>query len=151
MPIIALPTRARSVAARVANRLAARLAPGRPYRVVALVAAVALLSVADLHLTLLFLLNGGMGEANPIARWVIGLNCGWILTLWKLSLSGLACGILLWARQRWSAELGAWVACAVMLWLGLQWIHYAEQLPHYTAFIHDLAHAPGANWVAIEN
>src|SRR5262245_60304192 len=48
------------------------LAHGRPCRVVALIITIVVLSLADLYITLMYLHSGGLGEANPVARWIIG-------------------------------------------------------------------------------
>jgi hypothetical protein len=87
-----------------------------------------LVSLADLYLTLTYLNNGGMAEGNPIARWVMSLGCPWLLGVWKACLVGLTCAILFAFRKRGSAELGAWICCAAMAWLCVQWSVYVHDI-----------------------
>lgn len=101
----------------------------RGWRVSGLVTMVAIASMVDLYLTLTYLYSGGFAEGNPLARWVMQLGCPWVLGLWKLMLVVLCCGILLYARKRFSAELAAWLCCGVMGWLCIQWSRYAEAAP----------------------
>lgn len=121
--------------------------PRRSARVIALVVAIFAVSVTDLYLTILYLRHGGMGESNPIARWVIQMNCAWLLSCWKLALVGGACTILLATRRRWSAEVGAWVGAAVMVWLGLHWANYVEAVHHLPVSTSVLADYRSPEWV----
>ncbi|MDP1661155.1 MAG: DUF5658 family protein [Phycisphaerales bacterium] len=98
----------------------------REWRVVTLLAMVALVSVADLYLTLSYLQNGGMSEGNPIARWVMSLGCPWLLGVWKIGLVAFTCCILFAFKKRASAEIGTWLCCLTMAWLTFQWSSYAN-------------------------
>jgi hypothetical protein len=89
---------------------------------------VVIVSLADLALTLIFLRSIGMSEGNPIARWVMGANCPWVLVLFKIVLVGFACTVLWRTRHSRAAKLGAGVGCLVMLWLCLRWVGYTEQV-----------------------
>ena len=111
----------------------------RTFRVAALLTAVVAMSAADLHMTLTHLLGAGMGEGNPIARWVMSANCVWALGLFKLGLVGISTLILWKVRARFSAELAAWLCCGVMVWLTMQWKAYGEALPALTPVIHRMA------------
>jgi hypothetical protein len=130
----------------------------RPLRVAALVLLIASMSTADLYLTLTHLNGVGMAEANPIARWVISFNCGWVLAAFKVGLVGFTYATLLLYRRRLSTELAAWLCAGIMVWLTLQWKAYGEALPALTPAIHNLADAehpsgpgaPGNNWVRFE-
>lgn len=125
----------------------------RGWRVVALTAVIAVLSVLDLRLTLAFLKTGGMSEGNPIARWIISHNCEWLLTIFKLGLVGLTCIILIVLRQRRAAELGAWIGFGVMAWLMVQWELYAEQATQLTVMMAEaerLADLKIVNWVTLQ-
>ena len=111
----------------------------RTFRVAALLTAVVAMSLADLYLTLTHLRGAGMGEGNPIARWVMSANCIWALGAFKLGLMGISTLILWKVRQRGSAEIAAWLCCGVMVWLTMQWKAYSEALPALTPVIHRMA------------
>jgi hypothetical protein len=101
---------------------------GREWRVAFLIAMVALVSLADLYLTLTYLHNGGMAEGNPVARWVMSLGCPWLLVVWKVGLVCFTCGVLFTFRRRTSAEIAAWVCCLTMAWLTFQWSSYIHDV-----------------------
>lgn len=124
-----------------------RLLPARPVRVAALILIIAAVSVADLYLTVLYLKHGGMNESNPVARWVMGLNCQWVLGIWKFLLAGGCCTILWLARRRWSAEVGALIGAAVMIWLGVRWNQYVEIAREADAASSLAAEYHSPNWV----
>src|SRR5262245_27522846 len=63
----------------------------RAVRVLALTAAIALMSAADLYITLVYLKSGGMSEGNPLARWVMATGSAGALAGWKLVSVGVAC------------------------------------------------------------
>src|SRR6266478_4968970 len=65
-------------------------AKGRSCRVIALLVAVVLMSLGDLHITLTYLTSVGMSEGNPLARWVMGYNNPGLLVAWKLAPGGAA-------------------------------------------------------------
>ncbi len=98
----------------------------RPSRVVLLVAAIAAMSVVDFYMTLLYLTNTGMSEANPLARAIIAYQSPAVLGVWKALTVSLCVGILYLIRERRSAELGAWVGVAVLGWLMVHWARYAD-------------------------
>lgn len=100
----------------------------RPARVLALLAAVVLLSLGDLWMTLTHLRTVGMFEANPLAREVINLNSPLALAAWKLATVALAVGILFRLRARRAGEAGAWVCVAVLTWLTVHWVRYSDEL-----------------------
>lgn len=124
----------------------------RPVRVAALIVLIMCMSVADLYLTLTYLHGVGMGEANPVARWVMSFNCGWLLGLFKMALVGFTCGTLFAVRKRASAEAAAWLCAGVMVWLTFQWKAYGEAMPALMPVIHTMVEAPtgGTNWVRFE-
>jgi hypothetical protein len=98
----------------------------RPFRVVALSLAIAVMSGADLYLTLLFVTQTGMNEMNPLARAMMEYQSPAILAVWKMGTVVISVGILLMIRKQRSAELGAWVGCFVMGWLMLHWSGFIE-------------------------
>lgn len=101
---------------------------GRSWRVAILVAMIALVSVADLYLTLFYLHNGGMAEGNPIARWVMRYGNPWTLGLFKVVLVGFTCTVLWKFRERRTTEVAAWICCIAMGLLCFQWRHYTEHV-----------------------
>lgn len=124
----------------------------RGIRVVALVTAVAAISLADLHLTLSHLQGVGMGEANPLARFIMSYNCAWLLGAWKVMLAGLTCAILVSTRKHRSAEIAAWVACGICLWLLGRWVHYLEHAPTMvTPILHQVAEGNVPMWVRFDD
>lgn len=88
---------------------------------------VVLLSLADLYLTVTFLMQGGFPEANPLARAIMQTNSVALLTAWKLGTVGITVSILYAIRRTKSAELGAMVCCAVLGWLTVQWLQYVQE------------------------
>ncbi len=119
----------------------------RSVRVFAVVIAVAAMSLADLYLTITYLQSAGMNEGNPLARFIMSFNCPWLLGAWKILLLTTTCSILLVARRARSAEVAAWLCCAVMIWLTGQWRQYAEKIPALTPVIHQLADGRSSDWV----
>jgi len=120
-------------------------APGDPrlrrraLRVFLAVAFIATISVADLYLTLLYARSIGFSEGNPLARWVMQMGCPWLLSIWKIALVAVTCGIFIYCRHKRSGELGAWLGAAVMIWLALQWSQYAAAAPALTPVLHEVA------------
>ncbi len=127
------------------------LGAGRGVRVTALIVAIAAISLADLEMTILFLKNGGMSELNPLARWVISLNCAWLLGAWKVTLAGLCCTILFFTRKTRAAEIGAWVCALVMVWLACRWGAYADEAGSLGEAFHNLAQSGSPTWVELAN
>ena len=123
----------------------------RAIRVWLLVATIAILSIADLYMTLTHLRGAGMGEANPLARLVMSYQSPVLLSVWKCGCVGLACLILLKVRHKRSGEVGCWVCCVLLTALTVHWLRYSIEAPSYTAQISALSgtDAP-ADWVSME-
>ncbi len=121
----------------------------RPCRVIALLAAVILFSLADLYMTLVHLLHFGMLEANPVARAIMDLGSPAALIIWKLITVGVAVGILFWARRRWTAEWAAAFCCFVMIWLTGRWAIYNLQAPAMTPALQAVSAAQEPGWVTM--
>lgn len=119
-------------------------------RVVALVGVIALMSIADLYMTIMYMRSGGFSEGNPIARLVMAWGCPWVLGVWKVALLSITCGCLLYGRRRLSAEVGAWVCCGIMAWLTVQWKQYASEAPEYAAMTERLVQTD-PTWVQFDN
>ncbi|MGQ0626694.1 MAG: DUF5658 family protein [Phycisphaerales bacterium] len=123
----------------------------RALRVGLLILAVLLMSIMDLSLTLTYLRGPGMGEGNPIARWVMSANCGWALTAFKMGLVGITCIILWVARRRASGEVAAWACALILVWLTFQWKAYSDAMPGLTCVIPEMAEAGHPDWVKFED
>jgi len=146
---------AQAVAAQDTESPSARLArldmvaKRRGLRVIALCVVILIISIADLELTLRFLTSGGMSEANPLARYIMGFDCQWLLGAWKVMLTSVACGTLLGLRTRLTAELGAWLCAAVMVWLAIRWGSYADYAGLAAEHMLSATHTKPADWVAM--
>lgn len=125
-------------------------AGSRGRRVGWLVGFIALASTVDLYLTLTFLNGLGMGEANPIARWVMSFGCSWLLSVFKISLVMITCGILIGARQRRTAEYGGWICVLLMAGVMLQWSAYAGEVSSVTGIMHELPQLASCEWVRFD-
>jgi hypothetical protein len=121
----------------------------RPFRVIALLIVVVLLSLSDLYMTLLHLLHFGMLEVNPVARRIMEYGSPAALILWKLITVGIAAGILFWARRRATAEWAAAFCCLVLAALTAQWILYNLQVSDSTGDLHAAAKQGVAQWVTM--
>lgn len=122
----------------------------RALRVWMLLGVIVLLSFADLYMTLTHLRSAGMGEDNPIARFVMSYGSPMLLGAWKAACVCLACLILIIARFRRSAELACWVCCGVLTLLTVRWAHYSTEASAFTAQINSsLIDGHSANWVTM--
>lgn len=106
----------------------------RGFRVILLIAIGWVLGLTDLVLTLTYLMNVGLFEGNPLARWVIALGSPAIVAAFKLATMVASSSILFWQRRRWQAEFGAILAVLVLGKLTLAWMSYI-------AFSAELTHA----------
>jgi hypothetical protein len=109
----------------------------RSRRIVLLIFALVLMSVADLLCTISYLTSVGMVEMNPIARHMIEIGGVRQLVLFKAFTMTLSCGCIYLIRKRRGAELGAWVCVAVLLSLMLHWLQYNAVMhtlaPHFSS------------------
>lgn len=96
----------------------------RSRRVVLLLGAIALMSVADLIMTIEYATSVGLFEGNPIARAVMSYGSAPLLACWKLATVGVCLWILFRARRTGSGELGAWICVAALAWLSFRWTGY---------------------------
>jgi hypothetical protein len=125
-PLAALPLVEPAVRRLGALLARASLPDSRSQRVAMLVIACSIMGLADLYLTLNFVMNMGMIELNPIARAVIELGCPKFVIAWKVVLILLSSGILWWARHHRFAEIGAWICCAILVTLTLHWVGFVS-------------------------
>lgn len=119
----------------------------RAMRVWMLMLAIVLMSVADLYMTLAHLNSVGMGEANPIARWVISYGSPWLLVVWKFGCIGLACLIFTIARYRRSSEIACWACIGILTALILHWMSYSAEASDLTPQMNIIASGEASNWV----
>ena len=122
----------------------------RSYRVGLLGLAIAIMSAADLYLTLLYVTHTGMNEMNPLARAMMEYQSPALLALLKAATVTLSVGILLVIRKKRSAEIGAWIACLFLGWLMSHWILFIEETRGMNIEVmHELA-AGDHTWVTID-
>ena len=123
-------TRSHSSVAAAAVRLDAdatgRRRRGR--RVVVLLAAIFVLSMADLAATLANLHSTGMVEANPVARFVIERGDSWGLAAYKLATVGICIALLFRLRHHVQGEAASWVGLAILAGLSFYWGHYTTPM-----------------------
>lgn len=103
-----------------------KLLRSRHFRVVVLIAIGWVLGLADLVMTLTYLMNVGMFEGNPLARWVIAMGSPAIVAGFKLMTMIVSSAILFWQRRRWQAEVGAILAVLVLAKLTFHWLGYID-------------------------
>ena len=127
---IAPPAEDEAISSTGPRRVASAMFLGlsRETRVLSLLLAIAVMSLADLGMTLTHLTTIGMLEANPIARWIMEMQSPTLLVLWKLGTLGIASAILLKARRLTCGEVAAWICAAVLLWLMVRWSIYLDHI-----------------------
>lgn len=106
----------------------------RSKRVMYLLVAIVLMSVADLLITLVWVSEIGLAESNPLARWVIEQGSAGLLAAWKLVTIIPAVLVFAVLRHKPIAEGGAIVGFCVLALVTLHWHHYHKGVP-------DLVHA----------
>lgn len=126
-----------------------QLASSRAQRVGCLLATVAVVSAADLYLTLQYLTTTGMAEGNPIARLVMSFGQSWILGVWKFALVSFTLLVIWSYRKRIFSELAAWFCACVMGWLCVQWYDYTQHVAEVVTESPELMAC--TTWVAFDN
>ncbi len=114
-----------------------------------LAAAIIVMSVGDLALTLTYLQSLGMAESNPLARAVIELGSPGLLILWKLATVTACVSILLWKSRARSAEVGAWVGTIVLCGLMLHWKNYVRTAPPVSPAVASGSFQPDERWTTL--
>ncbi|MEL6904769.1 MAG: DUF5658 family protein [Planctomycetota bacterium] len=124
----------------------------RPARVFYLVVAAWLMGLADLSITMTYLMSVGMWEGNPVARFIIGLGSPTLVVAFKLCTMLTTSWIVLAYRTRWQAEMVAWLSVVVLGLLTAHWVNYiafAESRPEIlTSVSFDPSYAAGT-WVSL--
>ncbi|GJQ28962.1 MAG: hypothetical protein HBSAPP03_08460 [Phycisphaerae bacterium] len=121
----------------------------RGQRVTVLLIATALMSLADLYMTLLFVTNVGMVENNPIARLVMAHNSAALVVVWKLALTVFGVGVLFWFRRARLSEVAAWGVFVAMTCLMVHWNAFAHGAAVIADDYHTLASGTETGWVSI--
>lgn len=121
----------------------------RPARVSALLLCVVAMSMADLYMTLQYVMNFGMIEVNPLARRIIEAGSAAELIMFKLGSVLLAVGVLFLFRSRRTAELGAWACFVAMVWLTAHWFNYNAIISTLTTELQSLAALQEPGWVSM--
>ncbi len=111
---------------------------------------VAVMSVADLYFTLLYVTNSGMNEMNPFARAVMEFQSPAVLSAWKLGTVVLSLGILVIIRKKRSAEVGAWIECFVLGWLMVHWVGFVEVSEQTAGQLVQMVDRTDSSWILIE-
>jgi len=96
----------------------------RERRVLYLLAAVVLMSLADLAITIEWVTQVGLAESNPLARWVIEQGSVGLLSFWKLATVVPAVTVFASLRAKAIAEAGAVVAFLVLCAVTAHWYGY---------------------------
>ena len=124
----------------------------RGKRVAILLAAISLLSLGDLYLTLTYATSMGMFESNPLARFIMSFGSPALVASWKLGSTLLACSIFFWARRSRYAELGVWGCTLLLAWLTCHWGAYMDQIHEMNQEIVLIdTHTTDGSWVSMQN
>lgn len=102
----------------------------RSRRVVLLLATLAVLGLADLHLTVHHHMQMGMEELNPLGAYLLGGGHIGALVVFKLATMAVAIGMLLAVRAHPLGEASTWLAFGIMVALTLHWHQYNTELTH---------------------
>jgi hypothetical protein len=96
-------------------------------RVVLLIAAMALMGLVDLAMTMTYMRSTGMFELNPIARALASLGAGEHLVIFKLVTISISATALYLGRHSRRGELAAWACATVLVVLMFHWADYARE------------------------
>ena len=114
-----------------------------------LLGVILVLSLADLMLTLIYVMEIGLIEDNPLARLVLRAGGPGGLVAAKLASVGFAIGVLFWVRTRGIAEVAAIVGAVVMIWVTARWVGYIEASAHLNATVEELEHHSQGAWMML--
>jgi hypothetical protein len=96
----------------------------REGRTLGVLIAIVVMAYADLDMTLAYATSVGMGEGNPVARAVMGIQSTTVVILYKILCTLTGISILYRWRQSLASEIGAWTVLIVMCWLMCRWSMY---------------------------
>ena len=120
-------------------------------RVIVLIGAIIILSLADFLVTMTHLKSTGMVEANPIAVYLIRTTeSPWVLASFK-ALTVLICVSLLFKlRRHVEGEIAAWCAVLVLAGMALMWHSYSRSLTELEGIRMVEAAAGDENWLQFD-
>lgn len=129
-----------------------RRAPAAPIpaaharRLMLVLLAIAMMSIADLVCTLIYMSSVGLMELNPVARFMVSVGDARQLIIFKLFTMTLSCGALYFARRHPISERVAWICAAGLLGLMLHWTSFNSSVSGLTNEITILALQGGHEW-----
>ncbi len=122
------------------------LAPAHARRLMLALVAIALMSLADLICTLIYMSSVGLIELNPLARFMVSVGDTRQLVIFKLFTMTLSCGALYFARRHPLSERVAWICAAGLFVLMLHWTAFNSSVSDLTNEITTLALYGGHEW-----
>lgn len=111
----------------------------REGRLIGVLIAIAVMAYADLDMTLAYATSVGMGEGNPVARAVMGIQSTMAVVSFKALCTLVGIAILYRARQSRTCEPAAWIVLAVMAWLMVRWHNYTTGIAETPSLYVDAA------------
>lgn len=105
----------------------------RSERVMLLIAAIVMMCLGDLTMTMDHARTIGLFEANPLAREVMRSHSPEVLLTFKCASIILGCSLLGFLRKTRIAELGSWAALFAMTLLCIHWNGYSQGLSEMTS------------------
>lgn len=115
-------------------------------RLMLVLLAIALMSLADLVCTLIYMSSVGLLELNPLARLMVSIGDAQQLVIFKLFTMTLSCGALYFARRHPISERVAWICAAGLFALMLHWTSFNSSVSGLTNEITILALQGGHDW-----
>lgn len=149
------PASAATMPARTPSPASARRGPlpradaAREFRVCVLLFTVALLSAADLWMTLLHMRSGGMMEANVLVRNLARLGSPALIAWWKLASVTPFLLLIFITRRRPGAELTAAAACVLLAYVTWHWAGYSDALMRYGDMLLQMPIQDHPSWITL--
>lgn len=127
----------------------------REGRFVGVLIAIAVMAYADLDMTLAYATSVGMGEGNPVARAVMGIQSTTAVVSYKVLCTLIGLVFLYRSRHSRASEPAAWIVLLVMAWLMVRWTTYTSSIAESPNMYVDAAWNQGvygddqAEWVSL--
>lgn len=115
-------------------------------RLVLVLLAIAMMSMADLVCTLIYMSSVGLLELNPLARFMVSVGDARQLIIFKLFTMTLSCGALYFARRHPISERVAWMCALGLFALMMHWMSFNSSVSDLTNEITILALHGGHDW-----
>lgn len=96
----------------------------REGRLIGVLIAIAIMAYADLDMTLAYATSVGMGEGNPVARAVMGIQSPLAVVSFKVLCTLIGIALLYRVRRSRATEPAAWLVLVIMAWLMIRWHGY---------------------------